>query len=422
MNPHALPPRDPVPVSHTSPSVARPLRAAAPRPDWIDRCRPPAPPVDLGVYVHVPFCISKCPYCAFNTIASDGRLHEGYVRAVCRELREAGEACGRLPAATVFFGGGTPTFLRTTELEAILDAVRSAFPLAPGAEITVEANPGTADAELFADLRRLGINRLSMGVQSLDPAELRFLGRAHGAEEAVRAYRMARAAGFDNVNLDFMFALPGQSVEKWLRTLGEAVALAPEHLSAYCLTLEEGTDFWKAVRAGRLALPDPEVQADFIDATVDFLEARGYPAYEVSNYSLPGRECRHNLRYWSLDPYLGFGPGAHSFWQGRRFSIVGSIPEYIERIDAGRRVRALDEELSPEQRVFEAIYVGLRKRVGVDRGDFGRRFGLALDDVYGDRIPALVADGLVVSDDRGIRLTRRGLLVADAVTGQFCLT
>ncbi|MBI5367940.1 MAG: radical SAM family heme chaperone HemW [Planctomycetes bacterium] len=396
--------------------------SSRPAPAWSAHVLPPdpAPPADLGIYVHVPFCISKCPYCAFNTIASDGTLHEGYVRAVCREIREAGARLGPLPAATVFLGGGTPTFLAAAQLERILDAVRAAFPPAPGAEITCEANPGTADAELFGDLRRLGINRLSMGVQSFDPAELARLGRAHSADEARAAYRLARAAGFDNVNLDFIFALPGQTLDGWRRTLDEAVRLAPDHLSSYCLTLEEGTPYWKEARAGRLALPDPEVQADFVAATHAELGARGYAPYEISNFARPGRACRHNLRYWSLDPYLGFGPGAHSFWGDRRWSDLGSIPEYIERLDAGRPVRALDETLRPEQRVFEAIYVGLRKCTGVERADFRRRFGLELDLAYGPTIAPLLAQGLLESDPQGIRLTPRGLHIADAVTPEFC--
>ena len=299
--------------------------------------------MSLSLYLHIPFCQRKCPYCDFNTYAGLNRLFEPFTAALTREIAEAGAARGRPAVRTLFLGGGTPTVLPAALLARIIDACRAAFDLLPDAEITSEANPGTVDVSRFTALRQMGINRLSMGVQSFDPAELTFLGRIHSAGEAATAFQAARAAGFDNINLDFIYGLPDQSPTTWRRTLEQAIALAPEHLSLYSLTIEEGTPFGEWAAAGRLAQPSPDLAADLYEIADDMLEAAGYLQYEISNWARSDRSpaqptthprfaCRHNLTYWRNEAYLGFGPGAHSSEGGRRWAAIRPAPEYIAQI------------------------------------------------------------------------------------------
>jgi len=269
-----------------------------------------------ALYLHIPFCAKRCPYCDFNTYAGLEDQFDAYTVALCREIRQAGEARARPPVRTVFIGGGTPTVLEPELLGRILGACREAFAIAPAAEIASEANPGTVDRERFAALRALGVNRLSMGVQSFDDAELQWLGRIHNAIEAERSFEAARTAGFDNINLDFMFGLPDQQPETWARTLARALALDPEHLSLYSLIVEEGTPLADRVRRGAVAEPDDDLAADLYVYAMEALAEADFDQYEISSWGRAGRQCRHNLVYWRNEPYLGFGAGAHSFDYG----------------------------------------------------------------------------------------------------------
>ncbi len=394
------------------------------------------PPVSL--YLHIPFCAVRCHYCDFNTYARLDALFEPYAAALQEEIRRARRAhpsTPRLPAGsrsaqdaagqhtnvpTVFFVGVAPTVLPHRLLGQILDTARAAYDVDPQAEITSEANPGTTDAEVFAALRGMGVNRLSMGVQSFDDAELKWLGRMHDADEAVRAFETARRAGFDNINLDFMFGLPGQAVETWSRTLERALALAPEHISLYSLTVEHGTPLYDAVRRGVQAAPDDDTAADFYLLASERLQAAGYEQYEISNWARPGYACRHNLVYWHHEPYLGFGPGAHSFDGGRRWWNVRPVQQYLQRINAGESPERDGEAIDRALAMGEFMMLGLRLvREGVTDDRFRARFGVSYDAVFKQEIDDLVQRNLLERFAGGVRLTQAGRLLGNQVFAQF---
>jgi oxygen-independent coproporphyrinogen-3 oxidase len=309
----------------------------------------------------------------------------------------------------------------------MLEACREAFDVAPGAEITTEANPGTVDRERFAALRALGVDRLSMGVQSFDDAELRWLGRIHNAVEAECSFEAARTAGFDNINLDFMFGLPDQQPETWVRTLARALALDPQHLSLYSLIVEDGTPLADWVRRGAVAEPDDDLAADLYTCAMEALAEAGFDQYEISNWARAGRECRHNLVYWRNEPYLGFGAGAHSFdfspdalEGGRRWWNVRSVPAYIKRMRSGPEAHEGEEIITPPLAMGETMMVGLRLvREGVKDDRFRTRFGLGLTEVFGETIERLVTDGLLERMAEGVRLTPRGRLLGNQVFAAF---
>lgn len=375
--------------------------------------------VPFALYLHIPFCAVRCHYCDFNTYAGLEALYEPYASALREEIRRAGER-QPLQARTLFFGGGTPTVMPHRLLEATLRAAQDAFRIGPDAEITSEANPGTTDAGRFAALRGMGVNRLSMGVQSFDDAELHWLGRMHSAAEAEAAYDAARRAGFDNINLDFMFGLPGQELDTWSGTLDRALALGPDHISLYSLTIEHGTPLYDAVRRGVQAPPDDDKAADFYLLACDRLARAGYEQYEISNWSRPGFECRHNLVYWHHEPYLGFGPGAHSFDGARRWWNVRPVPHYIQRVNAGESTERGGEHIDERLGMGEFMMLGLRLVAeGVADARFLRRFGVSLYEVFDGEIEALVRRGLLESLPGRVRLTPAGRLLGNQVFSEF---
>lgn len=378
-----------------------------------------------ALYVHIPFCEVRCHYCDFNTYAGLDGLFEDYTAALIEEIRRAGAERGRPAVNTVFLGGGTPTVLPAPLLASILAACRESFDVAADAEITSEANPGTADAAVFAALRGMGVNRLSMGVQSLDDAELKWLGRIHGAAEAEEAFAAARRAGFDNINLDFMFGLPGQQESTWRGTLERAIALAPEHISLYSLTVEHGTPLYDAVRRGLQPPPQDDVAADFYLLASGLLDNAGYEQYEISNWARSGFQCRHNLVYWRHEPYLGFGPGAHSYVTvardaGRRWWNVRPVPQYIQRVRAGQSPERGREEIDERLAMGEFMMLGLRLvREGVAAARFAARFGRPLEEVFGSEISALTERRLLERVDGRVRLTSEGRLLGNQVFSEF---
>jgi oxygen-independent coproporphyrinogen-3 oxidase len=398
----------------------------------------------LSLYIHIPFCQRKCPYCDFNTYAGLNRLFEPFTAALAQEIALAGAGRGRPIAATLFLGGGTPTVLPVELLARVLDAGRAAFDLQPEAEITSEANPGTVDVDRFAALRRLGVNRLSMGVQSFDPAELAFLGRIHSAGDAVAAMAAARAAGFANINLDFIYGLPGQSPATWRSTLSRAIDLAPEHISLYSLTIEEGTPFGDWAAAGRLAQPDPDLAADLYEIADELLSAAGYSQYEISNWARrPELACQHNLTYWRNETYWGFGPGAHSSAGGRRWATIRPVAPYIQQVNAfaakagaGAHQRQPQqegrpghtpppwadfvEEIDDRLAMGETMMLGLRLvQEGVTFQRFQQRHGRALLDVFGTEIERLERLGLLERLPERVRLTPAARLVGNQVFAAF---
>jgi oxygen-independent coproporphyrinogen-3 oxidase len=371
----------------------------------------------LAIYVHFPFCVRKCTYCDFNSRPPEVGEPDRYLRALLAELSATPPAS----AATVYFGGGTPTLYPAEDLARVLEALTAHFPLTPDAEVTVEANPGTVTADSLGALRDAGFNRLSLGVQSLDDAELALLGRIHTAADARRAVRDARAAGFENLSVDLIRGLPGQSLSAWKRNLREAVALGPDHISAYGLSLEHGTPLAAQVAAGELPepLPDPE----WVGVTVEVLEAAGYARYEVSNYARAGRACRHNLVYWRNLPYLGLGAGAWGYEVGERGAVRHrNQPDVARYCAAALEGAALVCERDAQDlrwAAAEALMVGLRLAEGVNCEEVLRRYGLDVRAAHGKLIARLVEAGLMLDDGGRLRLTFQGLLVQNAVAARF---
>ena len=393
----------------------------------------PFMPEPLAVYVHWPFCAAKCPYCDFNSHVRHRPVDQGaYARAMRREIAwTAARAPGR-EVTSVFFGGGTPSLMEPRTVAAVLDAVAGAWPVADGAEVTLEANPTSVEAERFRGYRAAGVNRVSLGVQSLRDEQLRFLGRLHSADEARAAIRLARDT-FPRVSFDLIYARPGQTVEAWTGELREAIALAADHLSLYQLTIEPGTPFFGLAERGRLRVPDPDRAADLYEATQAVTAEAGLPAYEVSNHARPGDESRHNLAYWRYDAYAGIGPGAHGrLPEGRLPDTGGNGPRNGDgRIATRTRARPEDwlraverdgHGVEEEERLDgaalgdEVLVMGLRLREGLDPGRYERLSGRALDE---GRIAALEGDGLLERVGTRLRATPQGFLVLNAVIAEL---
>ena len=391
----------------------------------------------LSLYIHIPFCQTKCPYCDFNTYQGIEALIDPLVEALTQEIRLWGKALGRPGVNTIFFGGGTPSYIPLDHLSRTLAAAGQAFQVSTEAEITVEANPGDLNAAALERLLGTGVNRLSMGVQSLDDSLLSMLGRRHSVAEAAEAYRLAAMAGFRSVNLDLMYGLPRQTMGQWTDTLDRALELAPPHLSLYCLTLEEGTPLEATVRRGLLPEPDPDLAADMYTAARDMLGGAGYRHYEISNWARPGHECSHNLTYWQNRPYLGVGPGGHSYLCGHRFWTVRSPKGYIQRVkdwesngaapipnldpEALTRLGPVDgaEPIGRELEMAETMILGLRLLEGLSMEDFVRRFSQDPMQIYGPQIRESEEQGLLERSNGVLRLTERGCLLSNQVFIRF---
>ncbi len=362
----------------------------------------------LGLYVHIPFCHHKCGYCDFNSYAGLGELAPAFVDALLLEIERCPYAGAR--ASTVFFGGGTPTFLDGATLARILEHLHHRFNIDPDAEITVEANPGSVDRVQLQILRRAGFNRLSFGVQSFDEAELKRMERIHSPQEVCESYEWAREAGFENINLDLIFALPDQTLERWESNLQQAIALRPEHLSLYALMLEPNTRFYHLYQKGQLSLPDEEVQVAMYRLAQRLTREAGYRQYEISNYALPGYECRHNLIYWHNLSYLGFGPGAVSYYEGRRWMNIKHPREYVRRVLNGEPLEVESEQLTGWDSVAETLMLGLRMVEGIDLAWLEARYGLPVRAHYRPVLERLTRRGWLIQDGSCIRLTDEGLL------------
>jgi len=386
----------------------------------------------LSLYLHIPFCSLKCSYCDFNSYAGLEALVRPYVDALLAETGLWRDAVRGRPVATVFFGGGTPSLLPLGELERVMVSLRDAFDLDPQAEVSLEANPGTVNPAYLRGLLGLGVNRLSLGVQSFHNDELATLDRIHTAEEAGETYHWARQAGFRRINLDLIYGLPEQPPERWQATLEQAIELAPDHLSLYALTVEEGTRLAYDIDHSRVPGPDPDAQAAMYEWSSERLAQAGYRQYEISNWSRPGEECRHNLVYWRNGEWLGLGAGAHSHFDGFRFADVYSPKQYIRRVqETAQRgkpepgdIRSLlktmrqvayVEEQTPELAMADTAILALRLNEGLDLADFRDRFGQELGSVYGPALDELSDLGLIQRVDGRIRLTARGRLLANEV-------
>lgn len=399
----------------------------------------------VALYVHVPFCRARCAYCDFNTYAGLDDLMPAYAVAVCREIEAAGKRWGRLAVPTVYFGGGTPSLLPLNLLADILHASRITFYVLRDAEVTLEANPGSVTVAYLRGLRELGVNRLSLGVQSAHADELRLLGRMHTWEQVVETVRRARKAGFINLNLDLIFGLPGQSLARWQETLEAALALAPEHLALYSLTVEEGTPLAQRIATGDLPAPDEDLTAEMYEAAEERLAEAGFEHYEISNWARQnqrvgegarqrtrsakkriesahrqlGFQCRHNLVYWRNEPWLGFGAGAHSWMEGKRWVNVRHPREYIAALEAGRSPVVEVEAIDRRTEMGETMMLGLRLAEGVSDARFRARFGAGLEETFGAELAELRDLGLLEWDGVAARLTARGRLMGNQVFERF---
>ena len=363
----------------------------------------------LGLYIHIPFCKAKCAYCDFYSLAHSEEKMDAYVAALLRHLEEVAPRAAGMQVDTVYFGGGTPSYLGAARLCRILQTVLRRYAVARDAEITLEANPDSAgDWKELRKLRRAGFNRLSLGVQSTDDALLRRIGRVHTYEQVQQAVMAARKAKFTNLSLDLIYGLPGQTMEDWQRTLADAVALGPEHLSCYGLKLEEGTPLWQQRQT--LMLPDDDAQADMYLYTVAALGEMGYEQYEISNFAKSGKESRHNLKYWRMEEYAGFGPGAHSDFGGVRYGYVRDIDSYI----AGRLVLSESETDSTLARDYEYVMLSLRTAAGIDRQTFEKRYRQRFQPME-TLFEQYEKAGLASRTEGGWRLTPKGFLVSNSI-------
>jgi oxygen-independent coproporphyrinogen-3 oxidase len=374
----------------------------------------------VSLYLHIPFCHTRCYYCDFNTYAGLLPLREPYVRALLTEIELAGAMARRSDgsprrARTIFFGGGTPSLLNVEQITRLLAACSNAFALDEDAEITLEANPGTLTLEQLQGLRAAGVNRLSMGAQSFDAALLKTLGRIHSPQEIVDAFQHARAAGFSSINLDFMFGLPGQTMQHWRETLDRALDLCPDHLSLYSLIIEEGTPFHNWVHEGRITPGDEDLCADMYEYADERLQQAGYINYEISNWALPGKHSRHNLTYWQNLPYIGMGAGAYSSFGDRRFSNEREPREYIKLLKARRLPEVEREEIDCEQAMSETAFLALRTAAGLHLPTFEKRFAQPFSRFVGDRLHVVEEAGLLEPEGEWLRLSKRGRLLGNEV-------
>jgi oxygen-independent coproporphyrinogen-3 oxidase len=372
----------------------------------------------LGLYVHIPFCSAICNYCNFNRGLFDPELKARYVEALAGEIRSsaAGE---RVPADTIYFGGGTPSLLSEDDVKRIVEACRSRFDVSADAEVTLEVNPESVSVDHLRGFRRAGVNRLSVGVQSFRDDELKRLSRLHGAKRAADALTEAREAGFDNVSLDLMMWLPGQRPEAWLESVDRAIDLRPEHLSLYMLEVYPNAPLRDEMARARWSqAPDEDVEVMYLDAMTR-LEHGGLIQYEISNVARDGRRSRHNLKYWNDGEWLGFGCGAHSTRCGVRWKNVSSTAEYVERLAAGHPISTEVRKLSPSEQLGDALFTGLRLSEGVDLNAVGRRYHADVWLRFGEELQPFVEEGLLEHFDERIRLTRRGMLLAHEVMAVF---
>lgn len=381
----------------------------------------------LGVYVHIPFCVQKCAYCDFLSAPATREKQQAYMKALKKEITCESSSYADYEIRTIFFGGGTPSILETEDIGGILDCIRKHYRIDKDAEITLEMNPGTATREKLTALKKAGINRLSIGLQSADNTELQMLGRIHTYEDFLKTYHDARETGFHNINVDLMSALPGQSMEIWIQTLEKVLALEPEHLSAYSLIIEEGTRLFERINEFP-PIPDEDEDRRMYQETKRILAEHGYQRYEISNYAKPGRECRHNMIYWQRGTghtadYVGFGLGAASTVKNMRWKNTDDMKKYLLAFD-GKKAQEIKEDiekLSENDCMEEFMFLGLRMMGGVSKSEFQKSFGQNMDDVYGAVIQKWIRQGMLVQQGDRIRLTDAGIDVSNVVLADFLL-
>lgn len=374
---------------------------------------------DLGLYLHIPFCIQKCGYCDFLSAPAGREEREAYVQALEKEIRSYGDFAGGYRVSTVFVGGGTPSCLEASQTERIFEVVKDTFEIERMPEISMEMNPGTVTKEKLQAYKNCGINRLSIGLQSVRDSNLRLLGRIHTYEEFLESFRLAREAGFQNINVDLISSLPGQTEEFWREELKTIAELSPEHISVYQLILEEGTTFYEKYAAHPELLPDEETSRAIYQATEEVLGQYGFHQYEISNYAKEGRECRHNLKYWERDDYLGLGLGAASMVRNIRMNNTGDMKTYLEKCGEPKTMRTDVQFLGEPRQIEEFMFLGLRKTRGISKKEFRRVFGRDIELVYEKALKKLFSSGMLLEKKDRLYLSKEGVLLSNAVLSEF---
>ena len=370
----------------------------------------------MEIYIHIPFCIRKCDYCDFLSGPSGPKEQADYVQALLREIQAVEEGEGR-SVSSIFIGGGTPSVLDERLLGDILREIRNRFKMKEDAEITIEVNPGTANIGKLQAYREMEINRLSIGLQSPEDRELKILGRIHNYGQFLETYQEARTVGFDNINIDLMSAIPDQTYEGWVKNLRTVAELEPEHISAYSLIVEEGTPF----AARKLNLPDEDTEYNMYEATAQILKEYGFEQYEISNYARKGRECRHNVGYWTRQDYLGLGLGASSLYGKERFANTADMKKYLENSRNPEKIREKEPSLTREDEMAEFMFLGLRMTKGISKADFQRCFGCTIESVYGEVLEKYESMELLLEKDGRIFLSREGIHVSNSIMAEFLL-
>ena len=372
----------------------------------------------LGLYLHIPFCISKCAYCDFYSIPGTSEsMRQRYIDAMISHMHEYSVQAKDYVVTTIYFGGGTPSLMTGEQVKMIMKKIKSYFRVASNCEVSMELNPKTADFQKLKHFRKAGINRLSIGVQSFNEQDVRVCGRPHKASDSFEVFTAARKAGFNNISFDLMYGLPGQTLQSVIDNINTAIKLEPEHISLYGLKVEEGTPFWFDRHS--LAFPDEDTERSMYFNCVGLMAVAGYKQYEISNFSKKGRQCRHNLKYWNCDEYLGFGPGAHSYFAGKRFSLKKNIGLYIDSFNPEKQVeeKLVDEyiDIPYSSRVAEYVMLRFRLTAGINCSTFRKKFGRNFEDIYLNRITPYINSGHIVKTKKGYAFTPAGMYVSNYI-------
>lgn len=369
----------------------------------------------FGIYIHIPFCVKKCKYCDFNSFNINLKEKKIYLEDLKKEIDMYSNEYKRKEIDTIFFGGGTPSILTSEEIKDLMDIVKEKFNLSKKIEITMECNPGTIDREKLETIKKSGINRLSIGLQAVQNNHLKYIGRIHTYEEFEKNFKEARDVGFDNINIDLMFDLPNQTEDDWKESLKRVVNLNPEHISAYSLILEEGTELFEMYNREEFSLMDENTDMDMYEYTINYLRENGYKQYEISNYAKKNKECKHNIIYWKCENYIGLGAGASGYLENNRYTNEMRLSDYHKKIDSNKKPIVSKEVLSKEEMMEEIVFMNLRMNEGINRKEFKEKFEIDFYEKYKDKIDTLKERNLLTIDDISIKLTQKGREISNSV-------